>query len=422
MLSWARSLLLLLGSALCLASPSFAELVRGPEFLVNGKNAGKQGSPDVGIAPDGHFVVVWVDGGARAAPSNVMARIFTADGRPRTADFKVSASEPGFQNNPRVAMSADGGFVVVWLSKASAQGVSRVYGRLFRSDGHPLGQRFPLGKGYGRAQSQPDVDRTSDGRFVVAWTELDGRVFDLYSWPTTDVFVRRFSAQGKPRGLEFVADRGRNSLDEPAVTVNASGGFIVAWTWLDSLLYSPIVWAGAFSDAGAPISELYFARDYVDRSQSDASVIWLSGGERVAVWEDEEGDGYLDEFNNSIGIRGQRIAADGTRSGEAFHVNSTVADFQIAPSVVSSPNGGFVVTWTSMNQDGDGRGVFARSFAADAAPLGPEVQLNTYSQGNQSLPAVAMAPNGRGVAVWQSMRRDGDDFGVAARLLYVKPQ
>ena len=66
------------------------------------------------------------------------------------------------QGHPRVAMAADGRFARVWTCPAGAQKLSRVYGRLFRSDGKASGQRFLLGTGT-REQFEPDVARSPDG-------------------------------------------------------------------------------------------------------------------------------------------------------------------------------------------------------------------------------------------------------------------
>ncbi|HEY2737433.1 MAG TPA: hypothetical protein VGK45_03450, partial [Thermoanaerobaculia bacterium] len=178
------SILLLFGLALGLPVPGLASianiagLLNGPEFLINAKTAGRQGAPGVAVAADGHFVAVWVDGGVRGSAANVMARIFAADGTPQTGDIRVSTQEPGFQDHPRVAVTASGGFVVVWSARVSGapQDIPHVYGRLFARNGAALGERFRLGRGYGLAQTAPDVTRAPDGRFVVAWTEDDGRL------------------------------------------------------------------------------------------------------------------------------------------------------------------------------------------------------------------------------------------------------
>jgi hypothetical protein len=88
--------------------------------------------------------------------------------------------------------------------------------------------------------------------------------------------------------------------------------------------------------------------------------------------------------------------------------------------IAQAADGSFLIAWMQMDgRDGDGRGVFAQRFAADGSKTGPEVSLATWTAGNQSAPALSAAPDGRGIAVWQSMRRDGDDFGVAARLLEI---
>ena len=41
------------------------------------------------------------------------------------------------------------------------------------------------------------------------------------------------------------------------------------------------------------------------------------------------------------------------------------------------PDGGYVTTWTSEGQDGDGNGVYARRFGANGSPSGSEFLVNT---------------------------------------------
>ena len=43
-----------------------------------------------------------------------------------------------------------------------------------------------------------------------------------------------------------------------------------------------------------------------------------------------------------------------------------------APSVGVNSDGGFVVVWLSVDQDGDGNGVFGQRFASDGLAVGDE--------------------------------------------------
>jgi hypothetical protein len=425
------SLLLFLGLALSLPSPGHAQLTRGAEFLVNGRTVGRQAVPDVATAPDGHFVVVWVDGGVRGAPSNVMARVLTANGTPRTGDLRVSSLEPGFQDHPRVAMAADGKFVVVWQSRSSAQAQSRVYGRRFDAGGRPAGQRFRLGTGYGRDQFQPDVASAPDGRFVVAWTENDGQFDPEIGYPMTDVLARRFGAGGQPLAKEWTAAGGWYNQYAPAVAMNRSGAFVIAVEdYSESNAHDDgesDAYASTYGPDGTLRHSLFppiYGGEHVGEEQLDAAVALADDGTVILAWYDSEADdpGDDDYWGNTPGILAQRFDPAGEIAGLLLRTTTSIAGVQKEVALSTAP-GGFLIAWTSeAGQDGDGRGVFAQRLAADGTKIGPETALATYIRGNQSLPAVAVAPDGRGLAVWQSMRRDGDDFGVAARRVYLKPR
>ena len=109
-----------------------------------------------------------------------------------------------------------------------------------------------------------------------------------------------------------------------------------------------------------------------------------------------------------------------TAFGPEFLVNQTVANNQSQSAVAMDSDGDFVITWTSYGQDGVGtgygagltgvNGVFARRFSGSAA-MGDEFQVNTYAEGDQEAPSVAIDADGDFVITWESHGQDGDGSG-----------
>lgn len=89
-------------------------------------------------------------------------------------------------------------------------------------------------------------------------------------------------------------------------------------------------------------------------------------------------------------------------------------------SVAMASNGDFVVTWSSLGQDGDGGGVYGQRYRASGATQGAEFRINATTAGDQRSPAVAMANDGKFTVAWSGNGR-GDGDGVFARLLVVPP-
>ncbi len=117
-------------------------------------------------------------------------------------------------------------------------------------------------------------------------------------------------------------------------------------------------------------------------------------GDAVVVWVSDSQDGSL------TGVRGQRFASDGTAAGVEFPVNLYTQDQQINASVAMDADGDFVVTWSSLEQDGSYWGVYARRFNAAGTPRGGEFRVNETTRDYQRLSSVAMDAHGNFMIVW----------------------
>jgi hypothetical protein len=119
----------------------------------------------------------------------------------------------------------------------------------------------------------------------------------------------------------------------------------------------------------------------------DATAAALANGGYVVTWASTSTD-------SDGGIVMQIYSDSGDASTSEIQVNSTVADAQNQPSVTALTNGGFVITWTSADQDGSSTGVFTQIFDQYGATVGDETQVNTYTSGAQNHPITTALSDG----------------------------
>ncbi|MET0619814.1 MAG: hypothetical protein ABW056_06020, partial [Thermoanaerobaculia bacterium] len=97
--------------------------------------------------------------------------------------------------------------------------------------------------------------------------------------------------------------------------------------------------------------------------------------------------------------------------GPEFQVNTYTTDHQSHPSTAMAADGCIIVAWDSVGEDGSLLGVVARVYDPLGVPKTPDLQVNTYTTGQQQLPAVACRPNCDFVVAWQS-DQDGSSDGI----------
>jgi hypothetical protein len=105
--------------------------------------------------------------------------------------------------------------------------------------------------------------------------------------------------------------------------------------------------------------------------------------------------------------RRRRSGRHGIRDELHDRVSSSI------PRSASAADGSFVVAWESFGPDGSGDGIRAQRFDASGALSGTEIQMNTYTTGEQNLPSICSTSDGRFMVVWRST--DGDGAGVFGR-------
>lgn len=101
--------------------------------------------------------------------------------------------------------------------------------------------------------------------------------------------------------------------------------------------------------------------------------------------------------------------------GSEFQVNSYTTNFQSYPAVAVAPGGAFMMVWESGGQDGSSYGIFGQRYDAAEAPQGAELLINTHTSSGQRFPAAAADGAGNFIVVWESSAQDGSNAGVFGR-------
>jgi len=139
-------------------------------------------------------------------------------------------------------------------------------------------------------------------------------------------------------------------------------------------------------------------------------------GKTVVCWQQRDTSTSQD---NNIFVR--HLDQYGVPFGPAIQVNTYTAGDQYDPKVAVDAKGNFVVVWASGGwvdgdeQDGSYGGVYGQLFDSTGTMVGGEFLVNSTTLGSQGYPALAMAPDGSFVVVWQ-LNRAGTDFGVFGKI------
>ena len=203
----------------------------------------------------------------------------------------------------------------------------------------------------------------------------------------------------------------RTASTFPAVAAAADGRFIVAWSSYlqDGANFG--IFARRFNAAGQPQAVEFQVNTRTTNFQNDAAVAIEPDGDFVVAWQS------FGQDDITYGIFAKRFDSAGVPQARELQVNTYTTGNQVQASVAIGADGRFVVAWTSGGQDGDDVGVFARRFDSAGAPQATELQVNTYTTSSQHRPSAAFGDAGGFVVAWQSFLQDGDADGIFARTL-----
>ncbi len=400
-------------SHLCPGEPScempFPENA-GPEIWVDGPEAvdftGDDKFPDVAVDELGRRIHVWTN----FFPTNperaeIVLRRFDDEGNPLEDPRVINTTFDSEQDHPRVAVAADGSFLVIWNSfEDNGDGFRKwIRSRVFDSDGVAVGpdqlvSQISTGTS-GVIIADVAALRASDGSsggFVVVWSSFNASGDDDSS---ASIEARLVSAGGVPTGSQFQVNTVISGLqDDPAVAELADGGFLVVWV-------NPELHGRRFSAAGAPDGPQFQINTAFSsvKNEPDVAIGW--DGVVAVVWEDPDELAVVSDE-----IRARLYDADLNALGPDFRVNTLLTNEQEFPRLGDYGPKGFLVTWSSVDAS-VGTDTFesiqARLMIGHDAFDDDQIQYNVWEGSFKETPATH-GWYGRLGSAWRSIGNDQD--------------
>ncbi len=398
--------LLLTGVIGMLDGEARAAITVGTEFQVNTFTTGRQYFAGVAAAPNGAFVVVWTSGGQDGDYSGVFGQRYDSLGVKSGGEFQINSFTPKNEMYAQVGVEPDGDFVVVW-NRRLVIGEADVFGQRYSSAGAKLGSEFQVNTHTTDRQYYPAVAVDGDGDFVVVWTSYqDG------GGSEPGIFGQRFSSSGATVGLEFKVNTYTPGIQRTvAIGMESNGDFVVSWDSANDADSSFGVRAQRWSSAGAKLGVEFAVNSYTTGKQYGSVVGLDADGDFVVAWtsygqDAPGGNGVFGQRFASAGTKvGGEFQVNTVAAGAQY-----IARFYSAPrGVAIDTNGDFVVVWTGTT------GILGQRFASTGAKLGSEFQISVYPGAIHNRAATAMEANGDFVVAWISDPHDGSEYGVFAR-------
>ena len=422
----------------------------GTETLVNATGLGNttQSQPDIGMDAAGNFVITWQSNQQSASFGNdIYARRYAADGTPAAQGpfLAYSATQSRNQTLPQIAVAGDGSFTIVWIEEYTVSDLD-VYGQRFYPDGTPNGGTLLVATS-GSEESYPDVAADPAGNFLITYNAPDAsnlgvfaRRFDVttgvlgtafavntnntsgfqtasrvafnslgesvVTWVdgglgnSEDVFLRRYKPDGTADGPIITVDNRPGTQTFPSVALDDNGAATVFYFAYNATT-SNDVFVRRFGKGGwsTPLTQVNLPNN---TSQALTSIAVRAGhADYVLAWASAQQDNGS-EFADGVYVKAYQFDGVIAASPAEVVVNaaSGTANDQTYPRVAASPNGRSYVVYQSQRTDAGNNIVFDVYLTRfDATGANPSSVLVATSNTSITRPVVA-ASDATVVVVW----------------------
>lgn len=359
----------------------------------------------IAAGANGDYILVWDSDSQDGDRAGIYARRYSAAGIPLEAEFLVNSDyTSGDQVYPDIAIAPDGRFLIVWQSPSHdtpGDGLD-IYARWYLADGQADGSAFKVSENSTGDQYTPKVDFDGQGRAVIAWVG-HGKI---------NVFARRFNAQQQAiEGDLSINQVSRGGLSTCDLAVNSEGRFVVSWNDRGTDGQQD-VFTRVFDANALPVSDELRVNQHLEHSQTESAIGIDNSGRFVVTWTSFfQDEANYDSLAGGMGrgIYARRYDATGVPLSNEFRVNTVTLSEQTSSYLAMRSDGHFAISWISWGHHDylSGSDVYLQQFNPQGAPLGPETLIAKANLSlGQSNPALA-ASDKHLIVAWEGFNYPG---------------
>jgi hypothetical protein len=359
-----------------------AGMPAGGEFQVNTSTTGDQLNPAVAMDDAGNFVIAWQTQHVYLTTFSIYAQRFDAAGAEVDGEFRVDAFMGADMVSPAVAMASTGEFVIAFEAQGGFDGNNAgIYARRYDAAGVGQGGGFKVNTYYTNDQRQPSAAMDSDANFAIVWESFnqDGSGYGI--------FGQRYDAAGTKQGTEFrVNTTTSSSQGDPCIGMS-DAGFAVVWEGYNAATYGYDIYLQRFDASGLPLGGEIIVNSTTTDTQLNPAIRMNASGAFIMAWQGNNQDGW------GNGVFGQLMTLGGVIIGTEFQINTTTANEQIYPAVGIDAATSYVTAWSG-NGVGDTDGTFKKRFCLPSVPLdtkAPEPDPMTWLKPPSAMDAASIA-------------------------------
>ncbi len=378
----------------------------GTEAQVNSTTDNAQFEQCITPLEGGGWVVVWQSYGQDGSGSGLYQQVFDASGNATGSETRVNGTTANSQISPQIAALSGGGWVVTWQSYGQDGAGWGIYQQVYGADHQPIGEETRVNIEHRGDQSGARIAALGDGGWVVIW---QAESLNLAGW---EIYQRLFAADGTITSETRVHIANAGDQTDAQIMPLSDGGWVVTWQSPGSVGLD--IFQRIFNADGTARTQDIRINSHEAGDQTLPQITALDSGGWVVTWQST---GQDEEFGT--GIYQQVFNSLGDAVGAEKQVNTYTLSDQFAPQITTLSGGGWVVTWTSLQQDGDGGGVYQQAFNAEGEAIGGEIRVNIFTAGSQVLPEIRALANDAWIVVWESGDQDGSDKGIYQRLFWI---
>ncbi|MEM9737557.1 MAG: hypothetical protein AAF770_00435, partial [Bacteroidota bacterium] len=377
---------------------------KGDEFPVNTDTSFDQILPDVATFSDRSFIAIWEDF------FGISGRIMRSNSSEIISQFTVSLPSSILDYAGSVSSFSNDQFVVCWAAIDGISSVVRL--QLFYKNATRIGIPIDVASYPNGDPIHTAIVTFASGEFAVAWSATGGSDTNSYG-----VYTQVFANNGTALGAILQANNYTTMAQQvPRLTaIPSTRNYVVTWESEAQDTSGFGTYATVISlDQQIIVSEFLVATSITD-NQVSPNVVAFSDASFLIGWDSYDttlGEYlFLGQFFYRNGTKkGLPFTILGTR-GKTFHSNfNPIYAEENPPSIQVLANNQFLVVFhntTSGNAD-----VYGQIFSSEGNRLGTTFLINDHLPGDQAYPFVDASSDNCIIVLWTTDGQDGDGQGI----------